>query len=184
MERRTINGQLRADDSEEMRISGYFAVFDGVYNMWDGATESIAPSAFDTLEPDDDIRCLIDHDTRLVLGRTSAGTLTLKVDEKGLYGSVLVNPKDQDAVNLYERVKRGDVSQCSFGFEILDEDCTRDGASVHWTIKSVRLFEVSAVTFPAYAETSIAARKRALEDIERREREERKHKLMEKLERS
>lgn len=74
-------------------ISGYFAVFNSNYQLWDGATESVDPHAFDgTL--DSDIRCLIDHDTRLVLGRTKSGTLTLRVDDKGLWGEVEINESD------------------------------------------------------------------------------------------
>ena len=127
-----------------------------------GATESVDPHAFDDALTDD-IRALIDHDTRLVLGRTTAGTLTLRVDENGLFGSILINEDDQDAMNLYARIQRGDVSQCSFGFDILDESTeeSRDENgkyTVHWTIKKVKLYEVSAVTFPAYEQTSINAR--------------------------
>ena len=132
----------------EMYISGYFAVFNSEYEMWPGAVESIADTAFDGALADD-IRCLIDHETRLVLGRNKAGTLTLKVDTRGLWGEVRINPNDQDAVNLYERVKRGDVDQCSFGFDILDEEFEERGDSVKWTIKKVKLYEVSVVTFPA-----------------------------------
>lgn len=89
--------------------------------MWPGAYETIDPGAFDGALGDD-IRCLIDHDTRLMLGRNRSGTLMLRVDEKGLWGSVEINPDDQDAMNLYARVQRGDVSQCSFGFDILEEE--------------------------------------------------------------
>lgn len=145
----------------EMYISGYFAVFNSEYEMWPGAVESIADSAFEGALADD-IRCLIDHETRLVLGRNKAGTLTLKTDSRGLWGEVRINPNDQDAVNLYERVKRGDVDQCSFGFDILDEEFVDLGDSVKWIIKKVKLYEVSVVTFPAYEETSVSARKRQL----------------------
>ena len=145
----------------EMYISGYFAVFNSEYEMWPGAVESIADSAFEGALADD-IRCLIDHETRLVLGRNKAGTLTLKTDSRGLWGEVRINPNDQDAVNLYERVKRGDVDQCSFGFDILDEEFVDRGDSVKWIIKKVKLCEVSVVTFPAYEETSVSARKRQL----------------------
>lgn len=145
----------------EMYISGYFAVFNSEYEMWPGAVESIANSAFEGALADD-IRCLIDHETRLVLGRNKAGTLTLKTDSRGLWGEVRINPNDQDAVNLYERVKRGDVDQCSFGFDILDEEFVDRGDSVKWIIKKVKLYEVSVVTFPAYEETSVSARKRQL----------------------
>ena len=128
---------IRAADGQEKRIEGYFSTFDGVYELWPGATESVDPHAFDDALTDD-IRCLVDHDTRLVLGRTTAGTLRLRVDEKGLWFSVDINPDETDAMNLYARVQRGDVSGCSFGFDILDEETERrsDG-STHWTIKKV-----------------------------------------------
>ena len=155
------------EDSEELRIEGYFAVFNSNYEILPGWTESIAPGAFtDTLSGD--IRALIDHETRLVLGRTSAHTLELKQDEHGLWGSILINRNDQDAMNLYERVKRGDVNQCSFGFEITDEEYEEHDGNVHWTIKAVKLYEVSCCTFPAYQETNISARKQDLETIRMR----------------
>lgn len=157
---RTAPSKFRAEESNgERRIEGYFAVFGSTYELWKGATESVDSHAFDGAL-NDDIRCLIDHETRLVLGRTTAATLTLRADEHGLWGSVLVNEDDTDAMNLYARVQRGDVSQCSFGFEILDEETEIDEhtGNVHWTIKKVRLHEVSVVTFPAYKETGVSAR--------------------------
>lgn len=163
----------RADEETgDKYISGYFSVFNSNYEMWQGASESIDPGAFDGALGDD-IRCLTDHDSRLVLGRTRAGTLFLRTDEKGLWGEVKINSKDQDAVNLYERVARGDVNQCSFGFEILDEERTEDPVSgdVHWTIKKVKLHEVSVVTFPAYEDTEVTARKREFEEIQERKTE-------------
>ena len=150
---------------EDLYIEGYFAVFNSLYEMWKGYTESVDPHAFDeTL--DGDIRALINHDSGLVLGRTKSGTLELRVDEHGLWGRVKVNPNDQDAVNLYERVKRGDVDQCSFGFTI-EEQRTEWGEddSVHVTLMKVTLYEVSVVTFPAYEDTSVEARKRDLEEL-------------------
>ena len=164
----------------EMYISGYFAVFNSEYEMWPGAVESIADTAFDGALADD-IRCLIDHETRLVLGRNKAGTLTLKVDTRGLWGEVRINPNDQDAVNLYERVKRGDVDQCSFGFDILDEEFEDRGDTVKWTIKKVKLYEVSVVTFPAYEETSVSARKRQLGEIKKRSIEAWKQRTLKRL---
>ncbi len=170
----------RADEVGDMYISGYFSVFNSNYEIWDGATESIAETAFEGALSDD-IRCLIDHETRLVLGRTKANTLTLKTDSRGLWGEVKINPNDQDAVNLYERVKRGDVDQCSFGFDILEEEFEDRGDSVHWTIKKVKLYEVSVVTFPAYKDTSVSARKEELETIKKRALEADKSRLLNKL---
>lgn len=136
--------QTRDGENGKKYISGYFAVFNSNYELWPGATESIDPHAFDE-ELTGDIRCLIDHKTRLVIGRTKSGTLTLKVDDIGLWGEVEINPADQDALNLYERVKRGDVDQCSFGFEIVSEEFSEHDGVVHWTIKQVRLYPVYEV---------------------------------------
>ena len=170
----------RNDEAGDLFISGYFSVFNSVYELWPGATESVASTAFDDALADD-IRALIDHETRLVLGRTKAGTLTLKVDSRGLWGEIKINQKDQDAMNLYERVKRHDVDQCSFGFDILEEEFEDRGDSVHWTIKKVKLYEVSVVTFPAYVETSVTARKNQLGELKKRSIEADKKRYMTKL---
>ena len=160
------------ESGSDLYIEGYFSVFNSIYQMWDGATESVDPHAFDNTI-NDDIRCLINHDSSLVLGRTKAGTLELRVDSYGLWGRVKINPNDQDAVNLYERVKRGDVDQCSFGFEILSEETEwKADDSIHWTLTEVRLFEVSVVTFPAYEDTSVQARKQDFEALKERKAEE------------
>ena len=150
--------ETREDDNGAPHISGYFAVFNSNYEIGQGMSESIAPEAFSkTLGGD--IRALTNHDTTKVLGRNKAGTLELREDAHGLWGDIRINPNDSDAMNTWERVKRGDVDQCSIGFNILDEETEfRDDGSVHWTIREVELFEVSVCTFPAYKETSIAAR--------------------------
>lgn len=156
---RSISSKFETrEENGELKIEGYFAVFNSVYQIFDDLSESIAPGAFDeTLG--EDIRALIDHNTRLVLGRNKAHTLELRVDSHGLFGSITINPKDQDAMNLYARVQRGDVDQCSFGFDILSEDYdVREDGSVHWTIKKVKLYEVTVCTFPAYEETNVQAR--------------------------
>ena len=179
---RSIASKFETRESEEgLFIEGYFSVFNSTYELWPGATESVAPGAFaNTLGGD--IRALIDHETRLVLGRNKSGTLELREDSHGLWGRVKINPNDQDAVNLYERVKRGDVDQCSFGFDIVKEDTeVRDDGSVHWTIREVKLYEVSVVTFPAYTETSVSARKRDFEEIQKRETEKWRDDMMRRL---
>lgn len=152
-------------------IEGYFAVFNKNYEIWKDVTESVAPGAFAKCL-NDDVRALTNHDTTLVLGRTAANTLVLSEDDFGLWGKILINPNDTDALNTYERVKRGDVSQCSFGFEILEEETeNREDGSVHYTIKAVKLYEVSVCTFPAYEDTNVKARGRDLEAIKARQLE-------------
>lgn len=171
----------RDNTTEKLSIEGYFAVFNSNYEIGDGMSESIAEGAFDNTISDD-IRALINHDTTLVLGRTKAGTLTLRTDSHGLWGHIDINPNDTDAMNLYNRVQRGDVDQCSFGFDILDEETEfREDGSVHWTIKQVKLYEVSPCTFPAYEETNIAARAQERNDLIKRKNEAWKEKMLNKL---
>ena len=157
--------QTREEADQAPHITGYFSVFGGVYEIGPGMTESVDRHAFDkTLGGD--IRALTNHDTTLVLGRTTAHTLELRVDEHGLWGDVTINPNDQDAMNLYERVKRGDVDQCSFGFNIVSEETEfRDDGSIHWTITEVELHEVSVCTFPAYEDTNVSARQAQREEL-------------------
>lgn len=168
-------------DGEAPHLSGYFAVFDSVYDIGFGMSESIAPGAFaNTLSGD--IRALTNHDSTLVLGRTSAGTLTLREDDKGLWADVEINPNDSDAMNTYARVQRGDVSQCSIGFQIRSEDTdVREDGSVHWTIRDVELFEVSVCTFPAYEATNVSARAAQRDEIKRRQLDAWKEKTIKQL---
>lgn len=169
-------------------IEGYFAVFNSDYEIWPGAVERVAPGAFANSLAGNipavigGVRALADHDTRIVLGRTTAGTLELREDEKGLYGVIKINPEDQEAMNLYARVQRGDVNQCSFGFDIVAEDYEHrpDGSDL-WTIRDVVLYEVSVVTFPAYAETSVQARKDDINTIRSRQLAARKSVLKERI---
>jgi len=178
---RSCGAEFRARDEGGPVIEGYFSVFNRDYELWPGAVEQVAPGAFrETLGGD--IRALANHDTRLVLGRTTPGTLTLREDDKGLFGTIKMNEQDSDAMNLYARVQRGDVSQCSFGFDILDEEFTeRSDGSVLWTIRKVKLYEVSVVTFPAYVETAVSARKAEVDTIRRRRLDAWKNEMKERM---
>lgn len=181
---RSIQTELQtraAQDNQDMVIEGYFAVFNQPTELWPGAYEELASEAFnETLG--NDIRGLINHDTTLVLGRNKVGTLELKTDSRGLWGSIKINPNDSDAVNLYERVKRGDVDQCSFGFNVLQEDTEfREDGTIKWTLRKVDLHEVSVCTFPAYEETGVQVRKAEVAQHKERQLEQRKHNLKERL---
>ena len=172
------------EDSGELTIEGYFAVFNSNYEIFDGASESIAPGAFDS-SMSGDIRALTNHDTTLVLGRTKANTLELKTDSHGLWGRVRINPNDSEAMNTYERVKRGDVDQCSIGFMIRSQETDfREDGSIHWTITDVELYEVSVCTFPAYEETSVSARRKDAAEIRSRQLEAWKLQMKDRLTKS
>lgn len=176
-------GQL--DNTQEAAdskiISGYFVVFNSETELYQGVYEEVAPEAFDSVDFSD-VKALVDHDTAKVLGRTKASTLSLSVDDKGLYGEITVNENDQEAMNLYSRVVRGDVDQCSFGFEILNEEMIQNSdGTVKFIIKSLKLYEVSVVTFPAYQDTAVEARSKQIKEAHERTLQARKQNLKEKL---
>lgn len=170
------------EDGGDPTIEGYFAVFNSNYDMGWGMSESIAPGAFSEALGGD-VRALVNHDTTLVLGRNKAGTLELKEDSHGLWGKVRINPNDSDGMNLYERVKRGDVDGCSIGFDIAEEETEfLENGDIHWTIKKVLpLYEVSACTFPAYEDTNVSARSAQREELQKREAEAWRAKMKERL---
>ena len=177
----SFNATRAEGEAGERIIEGYFAVFGKVTELWPGAFEEIASEAFNNTLGND-IRALINHDTTLVLGRNKVNTLELKVDGHGLWGRIKVNDNDSDAVNLHERVKRGDVDQCSFGFNIISEETDwKEDGTVKWTIKEIDLHEVSVCTFPAYEETGVQARMKEYEQHTQRQREQIKHGLKERL---
>lgn len=170
------------DEDGRLFIEGFFAVFDSVYEIAPDMSESIDRHAFDNTISGD-IRALVNHDTTLVLGRTTANTLVLKIEERGLWGRIEINPNDSDAMNLYARVQRGDVSQCSIGFEIIREETEfRADGGIHWTIQELDLWEVSCCTFPAYTETNISARAKDRDDVRARKMKAWQAKMKERAE--
>lgn len=158
---RTERMAATSDDSGKKKyIEGYFIVFDELYEFAPDCYEMFDnTSADDTLS--DDVRALINHDTTLVLGRTKANTLTLEKRERGIWGRIEINENDHDAMSLYARVQRGDVDQCSCGFEIIDEVVETHDAKRVWVIKKIKLYEISCCTFPAYETTGISARSKS-----------------------
>lgn len=172
----------RSDDNGSPVIEGFFVVYDSVYQVADGATESIARGAL-TEALDGDVRALYNHNTDIVLGRTSAGTLRLQDMDAGLWGAITINKDDTEAMNAYARVARGDITGASFGFDIVDETVTRgDNGEVHWTINKINpIYEISPCVFPAYEATHISTRERDLEQIRARQKEAWQERAMQRL---
>lgn len=152
--------EVRATVDAGPVIDGYAAVFNELSLDLGGWRERVAPGAFARSVADNDVRALWDHDSKYVLGRNRAGTLTLEEDERGL-GVEILPPGTEWAGDLLKSMKRGDVNQMSFGFYVRqDEWIEEDGVLVR-VLRDVDLFDVSVVTFPAYTQTSAEARKRA-----------------------
>lgn len=163
VERRALaTAEIRIAGGEEgpPRIEGYAALF----NVWSedlgGFRELIEPGAFTKTIQEADVRGLQNHDPNKVLGRTKAGTLALNEDDRGL-AFVLEPPNAGWARDLLASMERGDVDQCSFGFEtVRDRWAIEDDQfeQVRRRLLEVRLYDISIVTFPAYSETTAEVR--------------------------
>jgi HK97 family phage prohead protease len=163
MERRFFQTEIRADGeqadgSQTPKLNGYAAVFDELSVLLYGAfREKIDRGAFAS-SLGDDVRALWNHDTNLVLGRTKAGTLALAEDSHGLRVEI-DPPNTQAGRDAVESIRRGDVDQMSFAFDVLEDTWDQDDAGVLIrTLRKVKLYEVSPVTFPAYQATEVSAR--------------------------
>lgn len=163
IERRFYQIELRAvgdSPKDPRRIIGHFAVFNVETDMY-WFREKIAPGAFAKSIQGDDIRALWNHDPNYILGRNLAKTLTLTEDSKGLLADILP-PDTQFSRDLQVSIDRGDVSQGSFGFEVIKESWEfRDKELDLRTLEEVKLWDVSPVTFPAYQNTDVALRSQA-----------------------
>lgn len=150
------------ENKESVKIlSGYAAVFDSLSENLGGFKEKIAKGAFTkTLQNSQDVRCLFGHNTMHVIGRQSAGTLTLSEDDKGLYFEVLPDTSISWVSDLIKSIERGDITGCSFGFNIVSDEKVGDidGLAIY-QLNEVELYEVSPVAFPAYPETSVRERR-------------------------
>ncbi|MUZ65326.1 HK97 family phage prohead protease [Agrobacterium vitis] len=145
------------DDGERMTVAGYAANFGEIANVADLFEESIAPGAFTRSLRADDIRAFYDHKSALVLGRNRAGTLRLSEDAKGLAVEIDL-PDTTVGRDVRTLIARGDVSGMSFGFGAIGEEWDFSRAMPRRTLTDLNLFEVSIVSIPAYAGTSIALR--------------------------
>lgn len=153
---------VRATGGENRTVEGYAAVFGQKSLLLYGEfKEQIERGAFvDSLT--DDVRMIWNHDTNIVLGRTKSGTLRLAEDAHGLR---FENDMPENRPELTESIRRGDVDQMSFGFDVLDSEWGRDDDGVLLrTVRKVKLYEISPVTFPAYPQTQVAQRGDALGD--------------------
>jgi HK97 family phage prohead protease len=136
-----------------------------------GFYEQVAKGSFARSIASDtpDAAFLYDHDSAAVLARQSAGNLELREDKTGLAVSASPPPDDVDWMRLQPKLRAGTVSQMSFGFEVLRDswetvDLNDDGAQADLrTLEEVRLWEVSAVTFPAYPQTDAGLRAQAFD---------------------
>lgn len=158
LERRYLPAELRADASNPRRLTGYAVVWGARSGDLGGFVETFAVGAFaDHLKDGADVRALVNHDTAKVIGRQSAGTLTIQEDSYGLRFQIDV-AETSYGDDILASVKRGDVTGMSFGFSVVEDAFSAEDNGVLRTVRTAKLYEVSPVTFPAYEASSVLNR--------------------------
>lgn len=153
--------ELREAEGEPSRLVGYAAVFNSLSGNLGGFREKLLPGAFSAslANAELDVRALVDHDYKRIMGRRSAGTLRLSEDDVGL--RIANDPPDTSyARDLLASIRRGDIRGMSFGFYVDDdgERWTRDGDDVVRVLTRVELVEVTFTSIPAYPAASVDLR--------------------------
>jgi HK97 family phage prohead protease len=158
-ERRVIQCELRLEERADRppMLVGYAAVFGKRSVDLGGFTEEVAPGAFAKSIRSDDVVAAVNHDSSLILGRTSAKTLALSEDENGLRMEIDL-PDTSVGRDIAVTVKRGDMKGASFKFRTISDDWKMLDGNPHRTLIEAKLYDVGPVTFPAYPDTSLAMR--------------------------
>ncbi len=161
IERRFLPFEVRmvGDDAvvdAPKKISGHGSVWNTPADLY-YFVELVKPGAFLESIAQDDIRCLFNHDSNLLLGRNKANTLRLFEDEVGL-GFECIPGDTSVARDVVSHINRGDVSQCSIGFNALDEETYKQDGIWYREITKAKLWDVSPVTFPAFVQTDVSMR--------------------------
>jgi len=157
----TVAGlEVRADADKPPTIRGHAAMFNSETDIAGLFAEQIAPGAFArAIDEGQDVRALFNHDESVVMARTTNGTLRLTEDKQGLRVDFDPNMDSQAVSDVVSSIERGDVSQMSFAFRATKETWEeRDDKLDLRTVQDVDLFDVSAVTYPAYDDTTVAVR--------------------------
>jgi HK97 family phage prohead protease len=162
IERRSFSGkiELRAPkrgSKSPGTLVGYAARFDSLSEDLGGFVETIAPGAFSRALKGSDVRALRNHQPDTLLGRTSTGTLVLEEDSQGLRMEIEL-PDTSAGRDTKELIQRGDLSGASFSFSNTSDEWDFKANPPLRTLRSMDLHDVGPVTFPAYAETSVAIR--------------------------
>lgn len=163
-----VEMETREDAPDAMIFRGHALVFDSPSEDLGGFTEYVARGATKrVLENHPDTRALFNHDPNYVLGRTISKTLDLREDPKGLH-VYFTAPDTSYARDIRELVKRGDVNQMSFAFQVERDrwEESADGSIVRTILELKDLHDVSIVTYPAYPVTDVTSvRDAEVEDL-------------------
>ena len=147
--------EVRAE-ADGMSFTGYASVFNSPSEDLGGFIEYVAPGAFKrSLQSRNEIKLLWNHDSGEPLASLRGGTMSLVEDERGLKVTAKL-PNTTRGRDVAELLRTNVISEMSFGFNVIRDSWSKDGQTR--TLESVRLFEVSVVSFGAYKATSAQVR--------------------------
>jgi HK97 family phage prohead protease len=148
--------ELRAEEGDGMTFTGYASVFNSSSEDLGGFREFVAPGAFKrSLQARNEIKLLWNHDTNEPLASVRGGSLQLMEDNYGLKVTAKL-PNTTRGRDVAELLRSKVIDSMSFGFNVIKDSWSNNGAVR--TLESVRLSEVSVVTFPAYSATTAQVR--------------------------
>jgi HK97 family phage prohead protease len=160
--------EVRATPDGGAILEGYATVYDYAYSIGDvdrgGFMETIMGGAAAKSAGEADVRLLINHEG-IPLARTKSGTMTLESDDIGLRVTAELDPMNPLSASLRSAVERGDMDQMSFAFRVLRDEWNSDYSERK--IYELKLFDVSAVTFPANPATIAKVRSDDTQDSEK-----------------
>ena len=146
----SVDFEVRAE-GDGMTFTGYASVFNSPSEDLGGFVEYVAPGAFKrSLQSRNEVKLLWNHDSGEPLASLRGGTMQLFEDERGLKVTAQL-PNTTRGRDIAELLRTKVIDSMSFGFNVIKDSWSRDGQTR--TLESVRLFEVSVVSFPAYEAT-------------------------------
>lgn len=163
------NIEIRASSGLSLdgkKIIGRPIVYNSQSEDLGGFVEVIAPGAFGN-SIKGDIRALVEHDYKMLIGRTVSNTMRIREDNEG----VLVEidpPNTRTASELIESIERGDITGMSFGFSVNEKgaEWNFDSDPALRTVTSAVLHEITVTSMPAYASTNVAIAMRHLKEYQ------------------
>jgi HK97 family phage prohead protease len=151
----SVDFEVRAE-GDGMTFTGYASVFNSPSEDLGGFVEYVAPGAFKrSLQSRNEVKMLWNHDAGEPLASLRGGTMQLIEDERGLKVTAQL-PNTSRGRDIAELLRTNVIDSMSFGFNVIKDSWSRDGQTR--TLESVRLFEVSIVSFPAYESTTAQVR--------------------------
>ena len=183
MEKRIYDIETRVhEDNDKMTVVGHASLYNSRSEDLGGFYEYIQEGAFtEELIAKSDVRALINHDPNLILARNTAGTLKLTPDAKGLRYEFDI-PNTSYGRDLAENLRNGNISQSSFAFTVKSDQWSTDqeGRDIRTITEIDRLYDISSVTYPAYAlaESELLVAKRGLDTYKEKKEMEKEEKFL------